>query len=293
MAFFIFIKMSQNFLNHLPIILNNRIRSVQPVTGGDISSAYKIETLGKIYFLKLNLASALHMFLKEAEALKTIATTNTISTANVIDVGSFENNSYLLMDFIESKSPSNKDMALLGKQLANLHLNKSKTFGFNTDNFIGTLPQSNTTHQNWLDFYIEERLAPQLKLAVQKQLLSTVEVPDIATMKLNTAVFFENIEPSLLHGDLWSGNYLISKDGTPYLIDPATYYGHSEVDIAMSLLFGGFGASFYDAYHAVIPKQTNTNARIELYQLHYLLVHLNLFGDSYHRGVKRILNKYF
>jgi fructosamine-3-kinase len=285
--------MNQNFLNHLSIILNNGIRSVQPVAGGDISSAYKIETLGKIYFLKLNLASALQMFLKEAQALKMIETTNTINTPSVIDVGSFENNSYLLMDFIESKSPSNKDMALLGKQIANLHLNKSKTFGFNTDNFIGTLPQSNTTHQNWLDFYIEERLAPQLKLAIQKQLLSTVEVPDIATMKLKTAVLFENAEPSLLHGDLWSGNYLISQDGIPYLIDPATYYGHSEVDIAMSLLFGGFGTSFYDAYHAVIPKQTNTNARIELYQLYYLLLHLNLFGGSYCNGVKRILNKYF
>jgi fructosamine-3-kinase len=184
-------------------------------------------------------------------------------------------------------------MALLGKQLANLHLNKSKTFGFNTDNFIGTLTQSNTTHQNWVDFYIEERLAPQLKIAVQKQLLSTVEVPETNTMKLKTTAFFKDVEPSLLHGDLWSGNYLIATNGTPYLIDPASYYGHSEVDIAMSLLFGGFGSSFYEAYHAVIHEETHTKARIELYQLYYLLVHLNLFGSSYYHSVKRIINKYF
>jgi fructosamine-3-kinase len=285
--------MKQNFVNHLTNILNNRIESILPVSGGDISSAYKIETSGKIYFLKLNQASALNMFLKEADALKMIATTNTINTPSVIDVGSFETNSYLLMDFIDSKSPSNKDMALLGKQLANLHLNTSKTFGFNSDNYIGTLPQSNTKHQNWVDFYMEERLAPQLKLAVQKQLLSPTEVPNTSTMKLKTADIFKEVQPSLLHGDLWSGNFLISKDGTPYLIDPATYYGHSEVDIAMSLLFGGFSNSFYEAYHAVIPKETDTNARVELYQLYYLLVHLNLFGSSYYHSVKHILNKYF
>lgn len=285
--------MKQNFVNHLTNILNNRIESILPVSGGDISSAYKIETSGKIYFLKLNEASALNMFLKEADALKMIATMNTINTPSVIDVGSFENNSYLLMDFIDSKTPSNQDMALLGKQLANLHLNTFKTFGFNSDNYIGTLPQSNTKHQNWVDFYMEERLAPQLKLAVQKQLLSPTEVPNTSTMKLKTADIFKEVQPSLLHGDLWSGNFLISKDGTPYLIDPATYYGHSEVDIAMSLLFGGFSNSFYEAYRAVIPKETDTNARVELYQLYYLLVHLNLFGSSYYHSVKHILNKYF
>ena len=285
--------MKQNFVNHLTNILNNRIESILPVSGGDISSAYKIETSGKIYFLKLNEASALNMFLKEADALKMIATMNTINTPSVIDVGSFENNSYLLMDFIDSKTPSNQDMALLCKQLENLHLNTSKTFGFNSDNYIGTLPQSNTKHQNWVDFYMEERLAPQLKLAVQKQLLSPTEVPNTSTMKLKTADIFKEVQPSLLHGDLWSGNFLISKDGTPYLIDPATYYGHSEVDIAMSLLFGGFSNSFYEAYRAVIPKETDTNARVELYQLYYLLVHLNLFGSSYYHSVKHILNKYF
>jgi fructosamine-3-kinase len=184
-------------------------------------------------------------------------------------------------------------MALLGKQLANLHLNKSKTFGFNTDNFIGTLPQSNTTHHNWVDFYVEERLVPQLKIAIQRHLLTPAEVPDLSTMKLKTVDIFKYVQPSLLHGDLWSGNYLISKDGIPYLIDPAAYYGHSEVDIAMSLLFGGFDNSFYEAYHAVIPKETDTIARIELYQLYYLLVHLNLFGSSYYNSVKRITNKYF
>lgn len=285
--------MDQNIINHLSLILNSKVRSVQPVTGGDISSAYKIKTLGNIYFLKLNRALALQMFLKEVAALKMIAKTHTIGTPDVIDVGSFENNSYLLMDFIESKPPSNRDMTLLGEQLAQLHLKTSNTFGFDFDNFIGTLPQSNKHHNEWVDFYIEERLAPQLKIAIQRHLLSPAEVPDLSTMKLKTVDIFKDVQPSLLHGDLWSGNYLISKDGTPYLIDPASYYGHNEVDIAMSLLFGGFSSSFYQAYHQIMPQKNHSDARIELYQLYYLLVHLNLFGTSYYNSIKHILEKYF
>jgi fructosamine-3-kinase len=96
-----------------------------------------------------------------------------------------------------------------------------------------------------------------------------------------------------LHGDLWAGNYLISTDGTPYLIDPAAYYGHSLVDIAMSKLFGSFGQSFYDAYHEINPKSENYSQQIELYQLYYLLVHLNLFGSGYYSSVSSVLRKYF
>lgn len=286
--------MKQNLIDHLSNTLNISIKSIQPVTGGDISRAYKIESSHNIYFLKANdKASALKMFQQEAIALQTISKTKTIKSPQVIQVASFENQSYILMEYVESKTPSNQDMALFGEQLAHLHLTHSDAFGFDTDNFIGSLPQSNKKHSVWLDFYIEERLVPQLKIAIQRQLLSPAEVPDLTAMKLKTADIFKDVQPSLLHGDLWSGNYLISKDGTPYLIDPATYFGHSEVDIAMSLLFGGFGDSFYQAYHTVIQKETHTKARIELYQLYYLLVHLNLFGSSYYNSVKRIISKYF
>ncbi|MEN8799516.1 MAG: fructosamine kinase family protein, partial [Flavobacteriaceae bacterium] len=101
------------------------------------------------------------------------------------------------------------------------------------------------------------------------------------------------VKPSLLHGDLWAGNYLISSEGEPYLIDPATYFGHSEIDIAMSRLFGGFQDSFYQAYEEVLPSEGPVDDRIRVYQLYYLLVHLNLFGGSYYSGVKAILKSYF
>jgi len=286
--------MKQNFINNLSDALNISIKSIQPVSGGDISLAYKIESSNNTYFLKVNYnASAMTMFQQEAIALQTISKTNTIKTPRVINVSSFENQPYLLLEYIENKTPSNQEMAIFGEHLAHLHLKSSDAFGFDTDNFIGSLPQSNKKHSQWVDFYIEERLLPQLETAVKRHLLSTVEVPNTNIMKLKTAAFFKDVKPSLLHGDLWSGNYIISKDGIPYLIDPATYYGDSEVDIAMSLLFGGFSNSFYEAYHAVIPKETYTAARIELYQLYYLLVHLNLFGNSYYNSVKRIIGKYF
>lgn len=284
----------QNLRYRISSIINAPIQLIGPISGGDISSAYKIQTSGKSYFLKLNATpDALKMFQQEAIALQAIAKTNTIKTPTVIDVASFENEHFILMEFIERKSPSNEDMALFGEQLAHLHQISDENFGFETNNFIGSLPQSNKIHNNWTDFYTEERLAPQLELAVKQQLLSPSEVPNIQIIKSKTAPYFNSIKPSLLHGDMWSGNYVISKNGSPYLIDPSTYFGHAEVDIAMSLLFGGFGNSFYQSYRKFSPETKFSKQRIELYQLYYLIVHLNLFGKSYYNSVKGILNKYF
>ncbi|NJX16249.1 fructosamine kinase family protein [Tamlana crocina] len=279
---------------HLSGILNENIERVSTVHGGDISTAYKIETVTNAYFLKTNQVSkALNMFEIEANGLQLIANTNTIKTPKVLAYNRFDNHAFLLMEFIESKSPSAKDFEHLGQQLAQLHQCDSENFGLDTDNFIGSLPQSNTQHSNWVDFYIHERLHPQFKLAHRKSLLASSEIPSVEKMGNSLSQLFKNIKPSLLHGDLWSGNYLISEDDTPYLIDPAVYFGHNEVDIAMSKLFGGFGESFYQVYAEIIPFSNETSARMEIYQLYYLLVHLNLFGNSYRNSVKTILKKFF
>ncbi|MEC3908336.1 fructosamine kinase family protein [Tamlana sp. 2201CG12-4] len=281
--------MTNNLKSHLSNLLNKTITNVSPVSGGDISQAFKIDTSNNAYFLKLNSASALNMFQTEAYGLDLIAKTNTIKTPKVIAFDSFENSAFLLMEFIESKQATAEDFKVLGKQLAALHQCISENFGLDTDNYIGSLPQSNTVHKTWGDFYTDERLLPQLKLAKQKDLLSDAECPSEQQIKNYLESLFQNIKPSLLHGDLWSGNYLISKDGTPYLIDPSVYYGHSEVDIAMTKLFGGFGHAFYKAYESYSPFDVNTSARIDIYQLYYLLVHLNLFGRSYYGSVVSIL----
>lgn len=285
--------MNTDFKIHLSSFLNTSNVSVNPLSGGDISKAYKITTSKRSYFLKVNEASnALTMFQTEAYGLEAIAKTKTIKTPQVIAYDTFEGSAFLLLEFIESKSPSSEDFRLLGTQLAQLHQCTSEHFGLDRDNFIGRLPQSNSHHKTWTDFYTHERLRPQLELAKQKGLLNDWECPNVEDIKNRLRSWFVNIKPSLLHGDLWSGNYLISNEGEPYVIDPATYYGHNEVDIAMSKLFGGFGEAFYEAYFSLFPPSEHTPARIEIYQLYYLLVHLNMFGRSYYGSVKSILQKY-
>ena len=151
----------------------------------------------------------------------------------------------------------------------------------------------NTPFDDWTDFYIENRIYPQLELALLNGFIASEEIISKEKLKTVCSFYFNKIQPALLHGDLWSGNYIIAKDGTPYLIDPALYYGHSEVDIAMTKLFGVFDTEFYKAYYEIQPKPEHPQAYQDLYQLYYLLVHLNLFGSSYYSGVKRILDRYF
>ena len=286
--------LSKDFSDYLSNLIDFNINTIQSVSGGDISTAFLIQTRKNSYFIKVNSKPwALDMFKVEAKGLKAISNTNTIRTPEVIACDTFKNESFILMEYVESKSASSKDMELFGRQLAQLHAVTNVEFGFEVDNFIGSLHQCNNKHKTWNDFYLEERLNPQLEFARSKGLLRDSEIPEAEYMKTTCFSYFKNIRSSLLHGDLWSGNYLIASDGTPYLIDPATYFGHSEVDIAMSKLFGGFGQSFYDSYHEIIPKDEFTKIRIELYQLYYLLVHLNLFGSSYYGSVKNILRKYF
>ncbi|MDD7884849.1 fructosamine kinase family protein [Flavivirga sp. 57AJ16] len=286
--------MNKDLKTHLSSLLNESITKISALHGGDISNAYRIETPNNGYFLKLNKAlNAARMFQTEVYGLQLIRKTNTIKTPGVIACDTFQDSAFLLMEFIENKSPSPTDFKNLGHQLAQLHTCTSEYFGLDRDNFIGSLQQSNKPNTTWLEFYATERLLPQLELAKQKQLLSTDICPRVQEIKEALKPIFKDIKPALLHGDLWSGNYLISKDGVPYLIDPAIYYGHHETDIAMTKLFGGFNDSFYDAYNAHFTRDKNTFHRIEIYQLYYLLVHLNLFGRSYYGSVASILKKYF
>lgn len=284
----------KNLVYHISDLLNESIKSYKPISGGDISKAFLLETSHASYFLKVNSCDyALTMFEAEKSGLEAIGGTNTIAVPQIFHLGQFEKLAFLLLEFIPSKSASKRDSERLGYELATLHKVTSNQFGFQTDNFIGSLPQSNQQYENWTDFYVEERLVLQLELAATKNLMATNEIPEKGLMKNILQGLFKNIKPSLLHGDLWSGNFLIAQNGTPYVIDPSTYYGHCEVDIAMSKLFGGFGSSFYNAYHEIHSQTSETTARIEIYQLYYLLVHLNLFGHSYYNGVKRILTKFF
>ena len=286
--------MTIDLKNHISGLLDAPIITLSPIHGGDISKAYRIDTINNSFFLKVNTTSgALKMFQAEVYGLQLIARTSSIKTPEVVACSSYYNFAFLILEFIESKSTTIEDLKYLGYQLAQLHNSTSEQFGLDRDNYIGLLPQQNKQCKSWLEFYTRERLLPQLILARQNQMLVDSEIPSEEQIKNNLQPLFTDVKPTLVHGDFWNGNYIISKEGIPYLIDPAVYYGHHEVDIAMTRLFGGFGEAFYTSYYRNFKKDKHTENRIDIYQLYYLLVHLNLFGMNYSKRVKTILKKHF
>jgi len=224
----------------------------QPLSGGDISNVFLLETAGQRFLLKSNSdLSAAAMFKAEVDALSAISATNTIQAPAVHLTGKANGVAFLVMDYIESKPAVANDFERFGESLAQLHTVSTDNFGWSQDNYIGSLHQSNQEHSDWPVFYTQRRLLPQLQLAIEKKMLAAEEVPSEEMLMAKAGDVLPAVSPALLHGDLWSGNFLIASDGTPYLIDPAIYYGHGEVDLAMSRLFGGFDVAFYQAYSAV------------------------------------------
>lgn len=227
---------------HLEYILCIKIRRIIPVSGGDTSKAYTLQTDTERFFCKThNGKLAFDLLQKEVQALNAIASTNTIATPRVIRCEAIEDGAYLLLEFISAKQPTAADMQLLGHQLAGLHQHGTHdNFGWQTHNFIGTLKQDNGYDTDWNRFYVERRLMPQFKLAVDTERLGSGSLPTDTALDRVCGAFFTDGLPRLIHGDLWIGNVIISETGIPVLIDPASYYGHAEVDIAMARLFGGF-----------------------------------------------------
>lgn len=270
------------------------IQQMRPVGGGDIANAYLLDTSGGAVFAKvLESPKGLEMLRAEEEGLRAISGTNTLSVPRVLGCGAIPSGGCLLLEYIPPGTESRSASEALGRGLARMHQVSSATFGWGRLNYIGTLPQENTKAMDWPSFYVQNRLVPQYQMARERQLLSPGEIPEPLHMASRVSSLVPDLRPSLLHGDLWGGNYMISGDGTPYLIDPAAYYGHAEVDLAMSLLFGGFPDAFYHAYFEINPKQPGFELRVKLYQLYYLLVHLNLFGRSYYPSVSTLGSELF
>ncbi len=281
-------------LKELERLLGTRIFTSRSVSGGDIARAYLLETANDRLFCKfLSGEKGLSMLRAEQEGLRHISETNTVKTPKVFFCEDLEGEACLGMEFVETKTPSSQEMRLLGTQLASMHNSSNDLFGYPSDNFIGSLPQSNKTHGSWVSFYVEERLIPQFRMARGSGLLDAREIPNEEMLREKLQPYLEGAQASLLHGDLWSGNYLISSSGEPYLIDPAIYFGDPVVDLAMSRLFGGFGPDFYKGYLDVAGPYPFEKERIDIYQLYYLLVHLNLFGSSYYGSVRNIMRAYF
>jgi fructosamine-3-kinase len=255
--------------------------SPAPVSGGDISAAWRLTGTDGDLFIKTGPRSLQPMFAAEADALAELARPGSIRVPRLIATGQCGQLAYLALEWLQLEAADARVEHLMGEQLAELHRTTRDRSGWHRDNTIGLTPQINTWHENWIDFFREHRLAFQLQLATDRGF--GVELKDRGSRLLKRLpIYFEKVESpaSLLHGDLWAGNWG-SCDGQPVVFDPAVYYGDRETDIAMTRLFGGFGSAFYDAYEAAWPLADGHEERQHLYQLYHVLNHLNLFGSGY------------
>ncbi|RLA29499.1 MAG: fructosamine kinase family protein [Gammaproteobacteria bacterium] len=253
----------------------------RPVGGGDISAAWRIKAEGNSVFLKTGPAESLAMFQAEADGLRELQKADAVRVPNVLGCVSSGTESLLALEWIDFELADSATEKMLGQQLAKQHRYCENRFGWHKDNTIGSTPQHNLWNDDWVEFLAEDRLGFQLELAAKNGFTGDLQVEGAALCK-NLGQFFADSWPeaSLLHGDLWGGNWAAA-DGAPVIFDPAVYYGDRESDIAMTKLFGGFGASFYDAYEEAWPLSAGSEQRILLYQLYHVLNHLNLFGGSY------------
>jgi fructosamine-3-kinase len=273
-------------------ITGEEITGMFSVSGGCIADSKIITTKsGRKFFLKQGFSNG--MFAKEANGLKELAGAGEIRTPKIIDFG----NDYLLLEYIDQSPPKTGFFEEFGKQLAMLHKHSSDKFGFFENNFIGKTPQKNQPSpdeaENWPKFYWNNRLIYQLRLT-EKNGYADKEIIRLFS-KLEEAydliIKKSDEPPSLIHGDLWGGNYMSNESGAPVLIDPAVYYGHREAELAMTKLFGGFSASFYKSYNEIWPLKEGSERREPLYFLYHIMNHLNLFGTDYYSQTISLLKK--
>jgi len=279
--------LSENFNQPVKII------NTGSLSGGSINDAYKVSTNAGQFFVKKNSASLYpQMFEKEARGLKILASAGAIDVPEVIASGETNNTAFLILGFIESATKRVDFWVHFAKGLASLHRNTAGYFGLDHDNYIGSLPQSNTKHDNWMSFFREERLEKQVKMARDNGRIGTGLVQTFGRFYTKLPEIFPDEQPALIHGDLWGGNFMVNEQGEAVIIDPAVYYGHREMDLGMSQLFGGFDPGFYEAYQRYYPLEKGWQQRMDYCNLYTLMVHVNLFGGGYAASVQTILRKF-
>lgn len=267
------------------------IESAEMVMGGDINRSYSLSTQdNEKVFIKCNEKNKLAMFKAEALGLEALAKTNTIRVPEVLFYGQNNAESFLVLEHLTLSKKRNE--TILGKQLAALHRHTQSKFGWHIDNTIGVTSQINTACNSWVEFWIRNRLRPQLNIAKRNN--CGIHLSKLGEQLIEKCPsLFSNHQPqaSLLHGDLWGGNSAGLADGTPVIFDPAIYYGDREVDLAMMELFGGYDKNCYDAYNDAYPIEAGYGLRKLFYNLYHILNHFNLFGSGYHQQSVNIMEK--
>ncbi|TVQ39592.1 MAG: fructosamine kinase family protein [Spirochaetaceae bacterium] len=272
-----------------------RVVARQSVGGGSINrtSVLTLDDRTRV-FLKQNSGSHDRLFEAEAAGLEVLSRAPGPRAARPLALYQAADSQYLALEYIASGSRAAGFWERFGGAMAELHRGGAETrYGFEMNNHIGQTPQINSWHDSWLEFYAECRLGYQIQLARRRGLVDAGTVAAVeGIMERLDRYLPEPDSPSLLHGDLWGGNYMVGPDGHAVLIDPAVYWGHREADLAMTELFGGFSAQFYRSYEEAWPLDPGYRERVDLYNLYHLLNHLNLFGRSYAGSVRSIIARY-
>lgn len=280
----------------LKTVLGRPIRRVVPVGGGCIAQACRVETDQGEYFLKWGSFEVARTFPAEAVGLRALRRAeSSLLIPEVVAWGEAGSNrpGFLLMEWIEPGQPGSRFWEYFGEALAQLHQYWGPRYGFEQDNFIGRMPQENTWEEDWPTFFWQHRLQPQVRWARQRRRWERSWDRWLERLEARLSELLPANPPaSILHGDLWSGNFMVTVDGRAALIDPAVYYGDRETDLAMTELFGGFDARFYAAYRAAWPLAPGYEERRALYNLYHLINHLNLFGSGYAAAVAQTLRRF-
>ncbi len=263
------------------------------VGGGSINETFQISTSIGTLFVKKNSASQYpEMFQREAAGIKILSEANEIDVPKVITFGEGTRDAFLILEFIEAEGRKKDFWSDFARKLGNLHRHSADYFGLEHDNYIGSLPQHNRKHHTWIDFFREERLSVQVKMAMDSGAMGSGEVRLMEKFYSRMDNIFPVEPPSLIHGDLWGGNFMVNAMGEPVIIDPAVYYGNREMDLGMSKLFGGFNSSFYKYYNQYFPLEKGWEERLDYCNLYPLMVHVNLFGGGYMNSVLLILKRF-
>jgi len=269
------------------------IDSISPLAGGDINKAFRLHTSSGPFFMKFNSGIRYPgMFEKEARGLRLLADTGGIKVPGVVLHGQSKDDIFLVLEYIDPCPRKVSFWSEFGRSLARMHRHSSDAFGLDHDNYMGSLHQSNRRHVSWQDFFTQERLEPMVRMARDGGYISRRTIPAFESLYRRLHDIFPEEPPALIHGDLWTGNHMVDQQGNACLIDPAVHYGHREMDIAMSRLFGSFAEEFYDAYHAEYPMKKGWQERVDICNLYPLLVHVNLFGEGYVGSVERIVRRF-
>ncbi|MDQ0158782.1 fructosamine kinase family protein [Alkalibacillus salilacus] len=272
-------------------VTGESINRMKAVSGGDINDSYYVQTMDREYFVKVNKQGPEAFFNREVEGLNKINETNTINVPSMIDVNDHDDLSYLILEWIDAQKHG--DERQLGEQIGQLHNRIHNHFGYPHFTYVGTLKQPNDLYGSWNKYYRDQRLLNQIQIGESLGVIKGEREKKIhQLLERIENLIPEKPDASYLHGDLWSGNWMFSKDGEPYVIDPSFLYGDRHFELAFTELFGGFSNKFYEGYRSTNHIEPYYSDVKPIYQLFYLLVHLNIFGEVYGSSVDRIVNYY-